>query len=159
MLEEMTCSNKILQTFFLFSHFIWSINLILSLKEFSTDTWAWFFSDTDFSGVVHIFLQKNFDAAAWCKRLIFKNKERKKERKTCKAKKFIFCSVLQFYAITYCTKNGFFFVKKKKRNTLPISEPLKKLNQPEKFVSFWVFCKIVGILYLEVKKSVRTANV
>ena len=83
---------------------------------------------------------------------------KKKKRETCKAKKFIFCSVLQFYAITYCTKNGF-FCQKKKRNTLPISEPLKKTKLTRKICIFLGFCKIVGILYLEVKKSVRTANV
>ena len=148
----MTCC-KILQTlpnetFFLFSHFIWSINL-LSLKEFSTDTWTWFFSDTDFSGV-HIFLQKNFDAACCMMQKVDLQKQRKKKReKHAKRKNLFFCSVLQFYAITYCTKNGFFCPKKKK-NTLPISEPLKSTR---KICIFLGFCKIVGILYLEVKKA------
>ena len=154
----MTCS-KILQTlpnetFFLFSHFIWSINL-LSLKEFSTDTWTWFFSDTDFSGV-HIFLQKNFDAACCMMQKVDLQKQRKKKREKHAKRKNLFFALFFSFTPSHTVLKMDFFCPKKKKNTLPISEPLKSTR---KICIFLGFCKIVGILYLEVKKSVRTANV
>ena len=80
-------------------------------------------------------------------------KQRKKKREKHAKRKNLFFALFFSFTPSHTVLKMDFFCQKKKRNTLPISEPLKKTKLTRKICIFLGFCKIVGILYLEVKKA------